>query len=94
MLANLPSSPFLANFFCHPLRSKRLVLNKIETHNPLAVLREKLLKMAILYDFEAALKFQPGVSRLPDRKDVCVRMIYKRNHLQGLYYLSKGNLVE
>ena len=50
--------------------------------------------MAILYDFEAALKFQPGVSRLADRKGVCVRMIYKRNHLQGLYYLSKGNLVE
>ena len=72
------------------------MLTKIETRNPLAVLREKLLKMAILYDFEAALKFQPGVSRLPDRKDVCVRvrMIYKRNHLQGLYYLSKGNSVE
>ena len=66
---------------------------KIETHNQLAVLREKLLKMAALYDSEAALKFQPGVSRLPDRKDICIRMIHKRNHPQGLYYLCKENLV-
>ena len=70
------------------------MLTKIETHNPLAVLREKLLKMAALYDSEAALKFQPGVYRLPDRKDICIRMIHKRNHPQGLYYLCKGNLVE
>ena len=44
------------------------MLTKIETRNPLAVLREKLLKMAALYDSEAALKFQPGVSRLPDKR--------------------------
>ena len=55
-----------------------------------------LLKMAIFewLDFEAALMFPPRLSRLPERKDICSSMMPKRNHLQGLYYLSKRNFVE
>ena len=50
--------------------------------------------MAVLHDFIAALVFQLGVFRLPERKDICTKMIPKRNHLQGLHYLSKGNFFE
>ena len=50
--------------------------------------------MVVLYDFQAALKFQPGVFRFPERKDICTKMISKRNDLHGLYYLSKGNFIE
>ena len=53
-----------------------------------------LLKMAILYDFEAALMFPPGLSRLPERKDICSSMMPKRNHMQGLYYLWRRNFVD
>ena len=39
--------------------------------------------MAVLYDFIAALKFQPGVFRFPERKDICTKIIPRRNDLHG-----------